>query len=314
MFRSLDAPDDLFWTAGDRIVFPWEGSGWLRLYSIAPNGGAAQLLVPGPLDFEVENAGLTVDRRTLLFTSNQGDQARRHIWRIDVSRGTAGAPQQVTTGTGIEWTPVAMPDASEIICLQSDARTPAHPVVVLGTGTRDLWPIPPGYPSDELVTPQDVSFRASDGLVIHGQIFLPRDTATGHCRAAIVFFHGGSQRQMLLGFHYMDYYHNAYAMNQYLASRGYIVLSVNYRSGIGYGLAFREAPRYGPTGASEYSDVVGAGEYLRSRRDVDPTKIGAWGGSWGGYLTALALARNSISSRPASISPESTTGTSRPPR
>jgi dipeptidyl aminopeptidase/acylaminoacyl peptidase len=98
---------------------------------------------------------------------------------------------------------------------------------------------------------------------------------------------------MLLGWHYMYYYSNAYAMNQFLASRGYVVLSVNYRSGIGYGLDFREALNYGATGASEYNDVQGAAIYLRGRADVDPNKIAAWGGSYGGYLTALALARSS---------------------
>jgi dipeptidyl aminopeptidase/acylaminoacyl peptidase len=108
-----------------------------------------------------------------------------------------------------------------------------------------------------------------------------------------VFFHGGSRREMLLGFHTMQYYSNAYAMNQYLASLGYIVLSVNYRSGIGYGLDFREALHYGRGGASENNDVLGAGNYLRGRPDVDPAKIGAWGGSYGGFLTALALARAS---------------------
>jgi dipeptidyl aminopeptidase/acylaminoacyl peptidase len=98
---------------------------------------------------------------------------------------------------------------------------------------------------------------------------------------------------MLLGWHYMDYYNNSYAMNQYLASLGYIVLAVNYRSGIGYGLDFREALNYGATGASEFNDVLGAGLYLRNRPDVDPKRIGLWGGSYGGYLTALGLARAS---------------------
>jgi dipeptidyl aminopeptidase/acylaminoacyl peptidase len=110
---------------------------------------------------------------------------------------------------------------------------------------------------------------------------------------AVLFFHGGSRRQMLLGFHYSSYYHNAYSLNQYLASRGYVVLSVNYRSGIGYGMEFREALDYGARGASEFNDVLGAGLYLRGRPDVDPDRIGLWGGSYGGYLTALGLARAS---------------------
>ena len=134
---------------------------------------------------------------------------------------------------------------------------------------------------------------AADGMQIHGQLFLPRDAADGARHPALVFFHGGSRRQMLLGWHYMLYYSNAYAMNQYLASRGYIVLAVNYRSGIGYGLNFREALNYGAAGASEFNDVEGAGLYLRSRSDVDPARIGLWGGSYGGYLTALGLARAS---------------------
>ena len=98
---------------------------------------------------------------------------------------------------------------------------------------------------------------------------------------------------MMLGWHDMDYYSNAYAMNQYLASQGYVVLSINYRSGIGYGLDFREALNYGATGASEFRDLKGAALYLRSRCDVEPAHIGIWGGSWGGFLTALALARAS---------------------
>lgn len=80
-------------------------------------------------------------------------------------------------------------------------------------------------------------------------------------------------------------------MNQYLANRGYVVLSVNYRSGIGYGLDFREALNYGADGASEFGDVVGAGLYMRGREDVDPSRIGIWGGSYGGYLTAMGLSR-----------------------
>jgi dipeptidyl aminopeptidase/acylaminoacyl peptidase len=139
-----------------------------------------------------------------------------------------------------------------------------------------------------------VIYTATDGMRIHAQLFRPPPAhVTDKIYPAVVFMHGGSRRQMLLGWHYMDYYNNAYAMNQYLASQGYYVLSINYRSGIGYGLNFREADNYGATGASEFNDVEGAGLYLRTLADVAPKHIGLWGGSYGGYLTALGLARAS---------------------
>ena len=110
-------------------------------------------------------------------------------------------------------------------------------------------------------------FKSEDGLTVHGQLFLPRN-ASGKV-PGLVFMHGGPIRQMMLGFHYMDYYHNAYAENEYLASRGYAVLSVNYRLGVMYGRAFREPPNTVWRGAAEYKDVVAAGRYLQSLPEVD---------------------------------------------
>ncbi len=98
---------------------------------------------------------------------------------------------------------------------------------------------------------------------------------------------------MMLGFHYMGYYHNAYAKNQYLASLGYTVLSVNYRLGIMYGCDFRACGECSWRGASEYNDILAAAKYLRGCRMWIRSKIGLWGGSYGGYLTAMGLARNS---------------------
>src|SRR4029078_2750714 len=100
------------------------------------------------------------------------------------------------------------------------------------------------FAEGSLVEPQQVIFDSADGMKIHGQLFLPPNFDKTKRRPAVLFFHGGSRGQMLLGWHYMYYYRNAYAMNQYLANHGYVVLSVNYRSGIGYGLNFREALNY----------------------------------------------------------------------
>ncbi|HTR35960.1 MAG TPA: prolyl oligopeptidase family serine peptidase [Bryobacteraceae bacterium] len=291
-FHAMVAENQLFWGASDRIVFPWEGTGWMHLYSISIHGDK-----PTPLnaagEFEVEDVSLSADRRTVLFSSNQNDTDRRHLWRVSVT-GENLAP--ITRGDTIEWSPVQTSDGKAVAMLHSDARNPARAAIKIdGSEVRDLAPdsVPADFPASSLVVPQPVMISSADGMRIHGQIFMPADASPNEKHPAVIFFHGGSRRQMLLGWHYMDYYNNAYAMNQYLASLGFIVLAVNYRSGIGYGLNFREALNYGATGASEFNDVIGAGLYLRNRPDVDPKRIGVWGGSYGGYLTALALSRAS---------------------
>src|SRR5437870_13485055 len=98
---------------------------------------------------------------------------------------------------------------------------------------------------------------------------------------------------MFLGFNTHCSYSRIYAFNQYLVAEGYIVLSVNYRGGTGYGLDYREADNLGPGGSSELNDLLGAIIYLRRRPDVDSHRLGIWGPSYGGLMTALGLARAS---------------------
>jgi dipeptidyl aminopeptidase/acylaminoacyl peptidase len=288
LFHPVVSDSQFFWSAGDRILFPWEKDGWSHLYSVAVEGGPATLLTPG--NFEVEHVSISDDRKEAVFSSNQDDIDRRHIWRVAIA---GGSPRAVTKGEGLEWEPVLV--GANVAYLHADTRKPARAAVQIGSAVKDLAPdsIPADFPADSLVVPRQVIYPASDGMPIHGQLFLPPDLKAGEKRKALVFLHGGSRRQMLLGWHYMDYYNNAYAMNQYLASQGYVVLAINYRSGIGYGLNFREAIDYGAAGGSEYHDVEGAALYLRTRSDVDPAHIGLWGGSYGGYLTAMGLARGS---------------------
>jgi dipeptidyl aminopeptidase/acylaminoacyl peptidase len=163
-----------------------------------------------------------------------------------------------------------------------------------GIDARVIFPeLTDEFPAQHHVVPENVVLTAADGLQFHNQLFLPADIQPGERRPAMLFTHGGPVRQMLLGYHYMHFYHMAYAYNQYFASQGYVTISVNYRSGVGYGREFRTAPDTGGRGNAEYQDVLAAGEYLRDRPDVDPERIGLWGLSYGGILTAQGLARNS---------------------
>jgi dipeptidyl aminopeptidase/acylaminoacyl peptidase len=290
VMHQMVSEDQLYWADGDRIAFPWEKTGWLHLYSVSAEGGPAAQLTPG--EFEIEHVSLSHNRRELIFSSNQDDIDRRHIWKVAVAGGTP-APILGKLGEGIEWSPEQVGENAYAFLRSSPKEIARAAVRTGGSAPKDLAPdsIPADFPVNEEVVPQQVIFPSADGLPIHGQLFLPKNSSGKH--PAIVFFHGGSRRQMLLGWHYMYYYSNTYGMNQYLASKGYVVLSVNYRSGIGYGLNFREAINYGATGGSEYNDVMGAGVYMANRPDVDPKRLGVYGGSYGGYLTAMALSRSS---------------------
>lgn len=279
--------------AGDHAMFQLERNDWRHYYSvpIAGTGATAPVdLTPGA--GIAEHIGLSADGKTLFYSSNVGDIDRRHIWRVSTA---GGAPRQITQGKGIETFPAALASAG-IALLSASARQPQSVALLSAAGAppRVIFPaLSPEFPLEEQVEPVNVVLTAADGLRFHNQVFVPPDLAGGERRAAILFTHGGPIRQMLLGYHYRGFYHTAYAMNQYLCNRGYIVLSANYRGGIGYGRKFRQAPRRGANGNAEYQDVLAAGKYLQGRPDVDPKRIGLWGLSYGGLITAQGLARNS---------------------
>ena len=287
--NDVPSATNLFWTNHDDLVFPWEKSGWLHLYAVPVQGGTARALTVGK--FEVIHVVFSQDRKRLVYSSTQDDTDRMHIWTVDAEHGSA-----VRTGQShaIEDLPQIGADGA-LFALQSDGDQPLHPVVLSAGGQwRRLAPeaIPSSFPSSKLVMPRAVTFRAKDGQETHAQLFLPREP-TSKPHPAILFFHGGPKRQMLLGFDPKRTYSWIYAFNQYLVAEGYIVLSVNYRGGTGYGLGYREADDLGPGGGSELNDLLGAITYLRGRQDVDSHRLGIWGPSYGGLMTALGLARAS---------------------
>ena len=264
-FHNTLSEQNLLWTAQDKLVFPWEKTGWLQLYTVSARGGAAQAMTEGA--FEVAHMALNADRTRLAFSSNQEDGDRMHVW---IAASGQGKPVRAGEGSFIESFPQWTSDGS-LFALQSGADSPLQPARFAGKRWEGL--LHPSFPSAKLVTPQAVVFPAKDSQDSHGQLFLPRDGGGG-THPAILFFHGGPRRQMLLGFHPMGAYNWMYAFNQYLTSKGYVVLSVNYRGGIGYGLDYREAEDFGPGGGSELNDLLGAVAYLKSRKDVDVRRIG----------------------------------------
>ncbi|MBI3568015.1 MAG: S9 family peptidase [Gemmatimonadetes bacterium] len=288
--------NNIQWT-GDRLVFPLTPAEdeFERYYSMPANGGSdpVQITTTNGLIENPQMVALSPDGQTFYYATNAGDIEHRHIWAVPVAGGT---PRQLSTGAGIEVFPAPLASGKQLAVLYYDARTPASValVAVSGGAPKTVFPtLSKGFPTAAHVTPEIVLTKAADGLEIHNQLFLPADLKPGEKRPAMIFVHGGPVRQMLPAYHYMQFYHWAYAYNQWLASQGYIVLSINYRSGIGYGRSFRNAPNTNMRGNSEYQDVLAGAKYLQGRADVDVTRMGIWGLSYGGLLTSEALARNS---------------------
>ena len=290
--RSFGA--NLMYGAGGRIAYLSYEDGWPHLYSVSDAGGAPLLLTPG--DYMVETVRPSPDGRFLVYSANAGtggdDIDRRHLGRVSIDRSDA---RVLTPGTGLEFSPVVTSDGTTIAFLGATATQPAMPMVMPAGGgaARGIAAsrLPATFPRDQLVVPRPVTFRAPDGLLIRAQLF---ERPGGPSRKpAVVFAHGGPERQMLLGWHSMDYYAGTYALNQYLASLGYVVLSVNFRLGLGYGFDFHRIVDGWSRGASEYQDIKAAGEYLRTLPQVDAGRTGIYGGSYGGFLTAMALGKDS---------------------
>ncbi|MEX6688238.1 prolyl oligopeptidase family serine peptidase [Danxiaibacter flavus] len=285
---------NLNWAANERIIFVSYMDGWPHIYSIAATGGQPVLLTDGA--FAVEHVKLSPDKKWVLFSTNTGpdkyDYDRRHIARVPVDKP---AMEILTPGTGIETFPMLTGDGTTLVLMSATAQQPPLPAIMKFAPGKPVsiggQLLPKDYPSGKMVAPTSVQFKAADGKTVYGQLYMPKEGPAK--KPAVLFIHGGPERQMLLGWHYGDYYANTYALNQYLVSQGFIVLSVNYRLGIGYGFEFQQPGNTWNNGASEYLDIKAAGEWLSKQPAVDAKKIGVYGGSYGGFLTALALAKDS---------------------
>ncbi|WP_026952212.1 S9 family peptidase [Algoriphagus mannitolivorans] len=276
----------------NELVFESYHEGWQHLFALDIASKKLTSLTPG--EYMVEQINFSPNRNQVVFSANTGaekeDLDRRHIGKIDLR--TKDLIWE-TSGSGIEAYPVVMGTGNKIVYFSATPKRSHLVAIKEGNQSRLLQEslIPSDFPVNKLVTPKQVSFKAPDGTTVYGQLFEKEGGPAQ--KPGVVFVHGGPQRQMLLGWSYMDYYSNTYAYNQYLAELGFVVLSVNYRLGIGYGYEFHR-PAYGYyQGAVEYQDIKAGGEFLASLPQVNGDKIGIYGGSYGGYLTALALARDS---------------------
>lgn len=289
-------PRSLNWINASDIIYSSYEDGWPHLYSINPISKKSKLLTKG--DYEVSDVSYSPDGNSVAFCANYApnkeDVDRRQLGLIDLKSGVV---KFLTKDDNICSSTAFIDNGKSVAFLNSTSIRPILPAVISTTGRPAAkllsTTLLSGFNYNDLVVPEHIRYNAADGKEVYGQLFKPKNLK-GKV-PAIVYIHGGPRRQMLLGWNHRDYYFYDYALNQYLASRGYVVLSINYRSGTGYGYAFQNAPRItrSRNGHAEYDDILAGGKWLQEQSFVDSAKIGVYGGSHGGYLTAMALAKNS---------------------
>jgi dipeptidyl aminopeptidase/acylaminoacyl peptidase len=292
--RVVDTLRDSAWVGGpcggcagwadDRVWFVSEADGWAHLYTAAADGAGRQQLTRG--EWEVLGVELSPDRRTFRLTTNRGTPFEQHLETIPVD---GGEPRRLTTGVGgHDATP--SPDGAWLADVYSTANRPPElflaravpgaPMAQLTTSPTAEWL------SHPWIVPEIVRIPASDGVGVPARLYDPSAVGAQRNGAAVVFVHGAGYLHNV--HNYWSTYYREYMFNQWLASRGYVVVDVDYRGSAGYGRDWRTAI-YRHMGGRDLQDHVDASRWLGTRFGIDAERVGIYGGSYGGFITLMAL-------------------------
>jgi dipeptidyl aminopeptidase/acylaminoacyl peptidase len=282
------APGIGFLPDNTRVWFLSERDGWMHLYTadLSEENPRPKQLTSGR--WEIDSAALAPGGKTFYITSGEEHPGERHVYTLPIDGGTR---TKITSLPGSHQAE-ASPDGSMLGLVYSYsnkppevylmASTPGAAALRVTTSPTDAWR------SFTWIDPRVVTFRARDGAEVYARLYTPemigrrRDPS----RPGVVFVHGAGYLQN--AHKYWSTYYREYMFHNLLASRGYVVLDVDYRASAGYGRDWRTAI-YRHMGGKDLEDIVDAAKYLASAERVDPKRIGVYGGSYGGFVTLMAM-------------------------
>jgi dipeptidyl aminopeptidase/acylaminoacyl peptidase len=268
----------------DRVWFVSEKSGFAQMYAVNADGTDERALTSG--DWEVLGVTIPEDRSRFLLTTNEGSPFDEGAWWMELDGSDR---RRVTEGEGrFEVTP--SPDGRRMAIVHdvsnrppelyvSEARRPMQMTRVTTSPTK-VWS------SFPWIQPEIVRFRAEDGTMVPARIYRPRDLGARANGAGVIFVHGAGYLHNV--HHYWSDYYREYMFNHLLAASGYTVLDIDYRGSAGYGRDWRTAI-YRWMGGKDLSDQVDGAHWLAENEGVDAKRIGLYGGSYGGFMTLMAL-------------------------
>ena len=273
--RTFDLPQPGWLGDNNTIYYASEATGYMHRYEVPYEGGASEQLTSG--EFEVDATTLSKDKNTFYLITSEGSPFERHLWSMPAS---GGARTRLTRDPG-DHEAVVSPDGAVIADVYSYTNKP--PELYIG-GKRVTTSPAPDFASYPWIDVPIVRVPARDGAQVPGRIYQPANFARGG--PAVVFVHGaGYLQDVHRGW---SSYFREYMFHHLLMSRGYLVLSIDYRGSKGYGRDWRTAI-YRHMGGKDLDDEVDAAHWLVSEYGVDPKRIGMYGGSYGGFMTLMAM-------------------------
>ncbi|MEW5982116.1 MAG: prolyl oligopeptidase family serine peptidase [Acidobacteriota bacterium] len=273
---------------GHTVWFLSERDGWMHLWTLDAADPAATSVQMTRGAYELSAVSLSPDKTKFVFVSNQVHPGERHIYEMPVG---GGPPIRLTTATGSSTGDVS-PDGQLIALIHSSASRPPEVFVMpyeAGAPMQQVTMTPTEeWRSYRWIEPQVVTFKARDGADVYARLFTPEMVGArrDRSRPGVVFVHGAGYAQN--AHKYWASYYREYMFDHLLASRGYVVLDVDYRASAGYGRHWRTAV-YRHMGGKDLDDIVDGAAYLVREQRVDPKRIGVYGGSYGGFITLMAM-------------------------
>ena len=275
---------DIFWAPDSQSVFYIsEKDGYAHIYQASLDGKNKKQLTSGR--FEVRDFQLSADGKKIYFTSSEVHPGELHYYSMPVE---GGARTKITAMTG-QYRVVLSPDETTLAALFSTSTRPAE---------LYIQPNRPGAPARQVTIstteefrsyawyePEVLTFRARDGVDVYARLFKPQNPHPQ--RPAVIFIHGAGYLQNAHKGWSINYYRE-YMFHNILIENGYHVIDVDYRGSSGYGRDCRTAI-YRHMGGKDLDDIVDAAKFLVQNYNVNPAKIGCYGGSYGGFLTLMAM-------------------------
>ena len=276
----------LGWLPDNKTVyFQSERDGWAHLYSVSIEGGQPKQLTSGK--FEVSDVRLSKDKTRFFFTSSEGSPFERHLYSMSIG---GGERTRLTTMAGNNDATIS-PDETTLAIIRSYSNKPpelyiapnksnpaASEIKQVTTSPTEEWL------SHNWIDPPIVTFKARDGADVPARLYKPANWKKGG--PAVFFVHGAGYLQNV--HKWWSSYFREYMFHHLLMERGYLVLDVDYRASAGYGRDWRTGI-YRHMGGKDLTDHVDAAKWLVAEHGVDPKRIGLYGGSYGGFITLMAM-------------------------